>query len=233
MRKSSKKSSLAKWQKFAWASLLVLVVAYHFGRPTLEKVTGLSLPALDGGQSQVAPEDNPTGTSAPNSRQVETGTRFDTSKSTEPQNDGRRGDPELASSDDEFPLKKIGRNKLQTPAGLVYGMGARGEHRIDHVMLHTEDEPGKNVHGVFDSKDKFEVLQMIDDAYERIKKKSRGVKSTKSGDRGDRMEYVVEMDRKTGYEGGKSGKRKNYPDLRKLKIVLQSGNEVITAFPFR
>jgi hypothetical protein len=40
------------------------------------------------------------------------------------------------------------------------------------------------------------------------------------------------MQRKVGYEGGQKGKRKGYPALENVKLILD-GNRVITAYPSR
>ena len=66
----------------------------------------------------------------------------------------------------------IGRTQLQSPAGLIYGMGGGGEHRVDHVMRHAKDDPSRPSHGVFDG-DKESILRLIDEAYEMVKGNSR------------------------------------------------------------
>ena len=40
------------------------------------------------------------------------------------------------------------------------------------------------------------------------------------------------MQRKVGYEGGQKGKRKGYPSLQNVKLILD-GNRVITSYPSR
>lgn len=124
-------------------------------------------------------------------------------------------------------LTSIGDDQLQSPAGLIYGKSG-GEHRVDHVMRHTRDNPSRPSHGVFQG-DKETVLKLIDEAYEMIKSESRHVESEKS--RGN-MAYTVSMGRKIGYEGGQKGQRNGNRELRGLRLVLD-GNQVITAYPYR
>jgi hypothetical protein len=125
-------------------------------------------------------------------------------------------------------LVPIGNNKLQSPAGLVYGMGGGGEHRVDHVMRHAKDDSSRPSHGVFDG-DKESILELLDEAYEMVKSQSRYVKSESS--RGNTA-YTISMGRVIGYEGGQKGKRSNHKSLRSIRLVLD-GDRVITAYPYR
>ena len=131
------------------------------------------------------------------------------------------------SSSGEF-LTSIGRNKLKSPAGLIYGMGGGGEHRVDHVMRHGRDDTSRPSHGVFDG-DKDTILAVIDEAYEMVKSKSKYVKSEAS--RGN-MADTISMGRKVGYEGGQKGKRNNHRPLKSVRLILD-GDRVITAYPYR
>jgi hypothetical protein len=117
-------------------------------------------------------------------------------------------------------LKSIGRDRFESTAGLVYN-----QYRIDHVMLHAQDDTTKPSHGVFDLTTQAEVLSLVDEAYE-LSKKGRPPQVVIE-DEGDRTTYMVNMNRKIGHSGGKGGG--NRP-LNRLKIVLE-GNEVVTAFP--
>lgn len=132
-----------------------------------------------------------------------------------------------ASTDSEF-LVSIGGDRFQSPAGLIYGMGGGGEHRIDHVMRHARDDPGRPAHGVFHG-DRNEILQLLDEVYELIKSDSPAVDSESS--RGN-MAYTVKLDRKVGYEGGQKGRRNGNRDLESVRLILD-GNKVITAYPYR
>lgn len=108
-------------------------------------------------------------------------------------------------------------------------MGANREHRLDHVLRHAEDDPSRPVHGVFEGS-REEILQMIDEAWSLAQKGGRGVQASESD---GQSEYTVRLDRNTGYEGGQSGKRNNHPRLQRIRLVVQDGNRIITAFPCR
>lgn len=125
-------------------------------------------------------------------------------------------------------LVSIGNKKLKSPAGLIYGMGGGGEHRVDHVMRHSKDDSSRPSHGVFDG-DKESILELLDEAYEMIKSQSRYVKSESS--RGNTA-YTVSMGRVIGYEGGQKGRRSNHKPLKSIRLILD-GDRVITAYPYR
>ena len=141
------------------------------------------------------------------------------------------GSTETASSsatrEKEF-LEPLGNNRFRSPAGLIYGMGSGGEHRIDHVMRHARDDPGRPAHGVFEG-DRDSILQLLDEAYEMVKSRSKYVKSEPS--RGNTA-YTISMGREVGYDGGQKGKRNNHRSLKSIRLVLDE-NRVITAYPYR
>ena len=133
-------------------------------------------------------------------------------------------------SKEESYLKPTGKkNRLRSPAGLVYGEH-RGEHRVDHVMRHVRDDPSRPVHSVFDG-DRESILRMIDEAYRLIQSKSNRVKKTADKKLNFRAKYTVDMQRKIGYLGGKQGQRQNYPERRKLSLVLDNEKFMVTAYP--
>jgi hypothetical protein len=109
----------------------------------------------------------------------------------------------------------------------MYLPGSREGHRLKHVLKHAKDDPSKPVHGVF-SGDRDQILAWIDIAYEKGRKGGKGVNRSEEN---DRVVYVVDMGKKIGYVGGQVGKRKNRPPCRYLQLVLEDGNEVITAYP--
>ena len=186
-------------------SVLAIAAVYHFSRPTLEKWTGMSLPAI-----------------------TENGKRGGNSSG------GHSYDAKLPSDDGVDRsnygkqardwLTDIGGNKFKSPAGLVYGGGR--EHRIDHVLLHCVDNPSKPTHGIFVG-DAVEVMKLVDEAYEMAKSGSNKVDSQKSG---DKMTHTASMGRVIGHTGGKKAQRSGAKELKKIKLVL-AGNNVITAFP--
>ena len=123
-------------------------------------------------------------------------------------------------------LVSAGGKKLESPAGLIYGPGSREGHRTKHVLHHAQDDRSRPVHGVFHAKGD-EVFRLIDEAYELVKSNSHQVESEESG---NRMAYVINMKREIGYKGGQRGSRNK--TLSKIKLILQEGNKVITAFPY-
>ncbi|MCE2792717.1 MAG: hypothetical protein ACK493_02135 [Planctomycetota bacterium] len=129
----------------------------------------------------------------------------------------------------KWELKSIDRGRLLSPAGLIYARGPQGEHRVDHVMRHAEDDPNRPQHGVFNGS-REEILQLLDEAYQLIQQKSKRVNQQAEG---DRTEYTIRFDRPIGYEGGRIGKRNNFPQVNRLRLVLEEGKSVITAYPVR
>ena len=201
--------------------LAALVLGYQYSRPTLEGWLKIDLPAINrrGGRSHAhSNQDDRYKANLPSA----------TTNSGQPPRSGGHSIDLTGSGD--FQLKEVGRDRYQTPAGLLYTMGPRGEHRIQHVMRHAKDQPNRPAHGVFmGNGDQDTVLKIIDDAYELVKTKShRAVhESSKGNDK-----YDVDMQRKIGFEGGEKGQRSNNRALNKVRMILD-GNRVITAFPVR
>ena len=125
-------------------------------------------------------------------------------------------------------LTEVGRNRYESPAGLVYGPGSEEGHRLKHIARHLEDQPDRpGSHGVFKGKMKA-FLVTIDDAYQRAKKGAKG--TTKKPDDGS-MVYEVTFEKAIGFIGGEAGGRKKNPSTKKIRLVVR-GENVITAFPF-
>lgn len=125
-------------------------------------------------------------------------------------------------------LTEVGRNRYESPAGLVYGPGSEEGHRLKHIARHLEDQPDRlGSHGVFQGGMKA-FLVTIDDAYQRAKKGAKG--TTKKPDHGD-MVYEVTFEKPIGFIGGEVGGRKKNPTTKKIRLVVR-GENVITAFPF-
>lgn len=123
------------------------------------------------------------------------------------------------------------RQKFQSTAGLLYVQGSADGHRLKHVLKHARDIPDKNIHGVFDGDgDRDKILAWIDIAYEAGKKGGRGTKVERQG---GRVVYTVRMSQRIGFVGGRAGQRDNFPECRYLRLVVQNGNEVVTAYPSR
>jgi len=197
-------------------ALVLGAAVYILAQPKLEQWTGLDLPDLIEREQ-----------ADPNPNEKSPGKK----KSDRGESPGFKIDLDsLKSGKNEsgFALKEIGKNSYRSPAGLVYTMGPRGEHRIDHVMLHAKDNPSRPVHGVFDAESQDQVLTLLDEAYKLIKANDQSV-DTRKADRG-RTEYVIDMPKRIGYVGGNKGNQQNNPATKRLQLVLQD-DRVITAYP--
>ena len=125
-------------------------------------------------------------------------------------------------------LTDLGRNRYESPAGLVYGPGSKEGHRIKHIARHLEDQPARpGSHGVFKGGMRA-FLVAIDDAYTRAKKGAKG--TTKKEDDGS-VVYEITFEKAIGFIGGEAGGRKKNPAAKKIRLVVR-GSNVITAFPF-
>ena len=196
------------WKKIVAFGLLALLVGYVYSRPTLERWIGMELPAIlsDAAQPNVADK-----------------------KATQPQI-AAKPDASQRTEEGEFPFTKLDKSRLRSPAGLIYGMGPNGEHRVDHVLRHSVDDAGRpGIHGVFEG-GRNKTLEVIDEAYELVKAHSKRVEQQNSD---ERTTFTVNMERKVGYEGGKAGKQNNHPQLRRVRLVVEDENIVITAYPCR
>jgi hypothetical protein len=137
-----------------------------------------------------------------------------------------------AQDQDDFKyriLKPVGRDRYESPAGLIYAPGSEEGHRLAHIARHLEDQPERpGSHGVFDG-DMAAFLVAIDDAYKRARGHAKGTKSRLE----DGMTvYEAPFDQAIGYLGGTEGARKKNPKLKKLRLVLRDRN-LITAFPIQ
>lgn len=232
------------WVRIALVVGALLLVAYFSGRPGLEKALGLE-PGTLGGKTvaeKEADENETPKTSGQTSQQSENksnaqsktqsnrGDQARENKSdTSSNNQGaNKSDSNSMPEEPKFQLRKNGF-VMESPAGLTYYVGNRGENRISHVMRHAEDNLSRPVHGVFSGTEE-EIFALIDEAYQLSQAKSRWVEKKVEG---DRVVYSVDMRRPIGYKGGKNGKRDGNPELTVLRLVVEKGNRVITAFPYR
>ena len=124
-------------------------------------------------------------------------------------------------------LIKGSRDVFVSTAGLKYVSGSQDGHRLKHVLQHAEDNLDKPIHGVY-AGDRDQILAWIDIAYTKGQK---GGKGTRTEEEGGRTVYTVDLGEKIGYVCGQVGKRRNNPPCRFLRLVVQNGNEVVTAFP--
>ena len=211
MNFEAKKKRL-NWRKIIPVVIVLMIAGYSVGQPYLVKWTGINFPSLNENQhANNGNHNHSDGPSfVPNSGEQNTSTN---------------------SSSSGFKLQEIGGDKLRSPAGLVYRRARSGEHRIDHVMRHAKDDPGRPVHGYFADSSRDGVLALVDEAYELAKSNSNRVDVDKDPKKSYRTVYTVDMQRKIGFKGGKSGKRDGNPALKKLKLVIDNGDQVITAYP--
>ena len=213
------------WKRIAGIAIVLLIVGYKYSRPQLERWFQRDLPSL------TSEDDRQNGSNAPSTTaNGDADLRYD-AKLPESSSSGQARSSSNNSSgknqSDDF-LREVGKNRFESPAGLLYTMGPRREHRIDHVLRHGRDMPQRPVHSVFEGS-RNDILAVIDEAYSLVESNSSRVRSSNS--RGN-DEYTVQMQRKVGYEGGQKGKRKGYPALKNIKLILD-GNRVITAYPSR
>lgn len=125
-------------------------------------------------------------------------------------------------------LKEVGKNRFESPAGLIYKPGSEEGHRLKHIERHLKDIPDRpGSHGVFDGS-MVEFLIAIDDTVTRAKRKLKG---TSMEDDDGAMVYEAPFDKPIGFLGGETGKRKKNPKVKKIKVVVRD-DAVITAFPF-
>lgn len=124
-------------------------------------------------------------------------------------------------------LTEVRPNVFVSPAGLEYGEGSAEGHRLSHLMRHAEDSPGRPIHGVFEGS-REEILALLDEVWQTAQ--SRGPPDVEREVQGGRTVYTVNVGRKIGYVGGRSGSRRGFPPCRAVKLVLE-GTAVITAYP--
>lgn len=124
-------------------------------------------------------------------------------------------------------LTEIQPNVFVSPAGLEYREGSAEGHRLTHLMRHAEDDPDRPIHGVFDGT-RDEILALLDEVWQSAQ--TRGPPHVDREQQGRRTVYTVQLGRKIGFVGGKSGARRGYPPCQGVKLVVE-GDDVITAYP--
>jgi hypothetical protein len=125
-------------------------------------------------------------------------------------------------------LKEVSRGVWVSPAGLRYqGRDPEGLSRVEHILRHARDIPDRDgSHGVFDG-DRGEVFALIDEAWQLAQ-----TKKLRPQAEGNRSSYLVSMNRRVGYLGGRVGQERGHPPLTRVLIVFETGSmNVITAFP--
>ncbi len=98
------------------------------------------------------------------------------------------------------------------------------------MLRHAQDIPtraGLNGHGVFDI-GRVGVLKLLDEAWSIAQKGGAAVRSVVQG---NRTVYTIDMGRRVGFVGGVAGAAAGNPATNFIQLIVQNGNEVISAFP--
>lgn len=137
---------------------------------------------------------------------------------------------------------KFSDNAFHSAAGLVYKQGSKQGNRLSHVLEHTADNLGVDYHGIFDASSDG-LIGLLDEAYSKAKSVNwneklaigesetidgitRSIRKEKDGKISEN--FVVDMHRKVGTEGGKKGSGET---LTKVQISVDKGtSDVRTAF---
>ena len=125
-------------------------------------------------------------------------------------------------------LKKVGTNTWESSNGLRYGPDPRFGNRVQHILRHSVDDVARSgKHGVF-SAGKEGTLGVVDEAWSIAKQGGSNVQVVPQG---ARTQYIVDMGKNIGYVGGQEGAILGNPGTQKVMIIVENGNEVVTAFP--
>jgi hypothetical protein len=213
----------AKWL----VGMLVALVLYFFLQPKLNAWFGWNLPsiaAMAGNETPAKPASPKSASTKPAQPKAPS-----TKPSAEPTKSPATAKTQQQEDSKYRILKPLGRDRYESPAGLIYAPGSEEGHRLSHIARHLEDQPDRpGSHGVFDG-DMAAFLVAIDDAYKRARGHAKGTKSRLE----DGMTvYEAPFDQTIGYLGGTEGARKKNPKLKKLRLVLRDRN-LITAFPIQ
>ena len=217
-----------------WLGVAVLGVFYLIAQPALNSALGLDLPGLfDADRSAVStPSQTASAGGGPSAEDIAASTQTSAEAPPAAAEPDAKADAKADAAKKAAPplgkLTRVGDMVFETTAGLRYTRGSAEGHRLKHVMRHAEDDPGRPVHSVFEPGDERAVFAVIDEAY-LIADLEGPPRARKTDERG-RTVWIVDMRRPVGYVGGQKGKRKGYPKVNGIKLVLD-GRNVITAFP--
>jgi len=121
-----------------------------------------------------------------------------------------------------------GNTAWRSAGGLRYGADPKFGNRVQHVLRHAADDATRaGSHGVFDA-GRTGTLRAIDEAFGVAQRGGAGVTVAQQG---SRTVYTIDMGRRIGYVGGQAGRAAGNPAARHIQLVVENGNEVITAFP--
>ncbi len=127
-------------------------------------------------------------------------------------------------------LKQVGPSDfISTRSGLRYGRDwdPKFGNRVNHVLNHTRDIPGRPEHGVFETTGA-STFDLIDNVWMKIRLGGPDVRVIPQG---NRTTYVVDMHQRVGYEGGVFGQVRGNPAANHVSLTVENGNNVITAYP--
>lgn len=124
---------------------------------------------------------------------------------------GRKAAKAIDAAKDLGRLEVVGEGLYKSSAGILYGMGPKGQHRLRHVMQHgLPDVTGKKAHTIFVG-GRAELLATVDEAWLK-----RGAAAAN-----DPGKFVVPMGRSVGTAGE-----------RNVTIIVEPGtSNIVTAFP--
>ncbi len=125
-------------------------------------------------------------------------------------------------------LRSAGSRVWQSRAGLRYGADPNFGNRVRHVLNHAADIPSRSgAHGVLDA-GRRGALGVVDEAWQIAQRGGSGVSVSTQG---TRTVYTVDMGRRVGFVGGRAGAAAGNPAASHLRLVVQGGRDIITAFP--
>ncbi len=200
------------WRKIVCVLGLLLLAAYIAGRPALEKMFGVKLPALINNQQVADNDDDDKNAADDNDNQPNAKAKPNSQK-------------QPGESATKFARISLGNGKFKTPQGLLYSRA-----RLDHVMRHAKNDPNRDgPHGVFDVKSEDQVLALIDRAYAKTKSNPKTITHSRERAKHGAMRdvYSINMKKRIGWVGGEI---RSKPPCNYLKLVLENKN-VITAYP--
>jgi hypothetical protein len=200
-----------------WAiTILVVLIAYVLLQPRLNAWLGWHLPSVPAmlGQETDSPKRTP-----PNATP-----KTNSASKTNSQNKPTDSGPKTHGI-----LKSVGKERFESPAGLIYGPGSEEGHRLAHIERHLRDLPDRpGSHGVFEGTME-QFLVAIDDTYRRARGHAKGTRA-----RSEEAETIYEapFERPIGFLGGSEGRQQKNPPLQRMRVVVR-GKNLITAFPIR
>ncbi len=199
-----------------WAlAILAVAISYALLQPTLNQWLGWRLPSIpsllgQSSQPHVAP---------------------DSESPAKPPGKPPANETSNASPKDlKFGfLTDIGRDRFQSPAGLIYAPGSEEGHRLKHIERHLKNDPKRpGPHGVFEG-DMQDFLKAIDETYRLARGHAKGSKqSTEAGS----TVYEAQFGKPIGFLGGTLGAQRGHPKLQRMRIVVRNEN-IITGFPIQ